>query len=486
MKINRNSPCPCGSGRKYKQCCLNKQAPDSSSDELVWRRIRREMDGLPGRMLRFTSQVYGATAIDEAWSEFMLWDEDEETFDPESPHLSVFMPWLLHCWSPNPDETEVENSELFEVAPTQAYLQRKGHQLAPAVREYLQSCLDRQFSFYEVERCDAGRSMTLRDVMTGELHTVYERTATLSLTPHELIFAQLASVQGVTLLEATSPVALPADDKVALITLRKRMRHQVESDTTPEPASTDADQLSMWDIELRELYLTLSERLLHPTLPELVTTDGETLEFHKLVYDIDSAQTAFDALKHLDATIDDPDGFEICIERDSDGAIRKARIDWVKMDHAGGTGSGTLLGTITIGPARLTAEVKSRERAERFKTIVEEKLAAHAVFRMDELQTIEQALAAAADQPPVQSSLEDDPEAQALIADYLRKHYTQWIDSPLPALDGRTPRQAAESADGREQVEALLQGMGKHETDLPPVVIKDIFDSVRRQLGLTT
>lgn len=24
VKIGRNEPCPCGSGRKYKQCCLGK------------------------------------------------------------------------------------------------------------------------------------------------------------------------------------------------------------------------------------------------------------------------------------------------------------------------------------------------------------------------------------------------------------------------------------------------------------------------------
>ena len=24
MKIGRNAPCPCGSGKKYKKCCLNK------------------------------------------------------------------------------------------------------------------------------------------------------------------------------------------------------------------------------------------------------------------------------------------------------------------------------------------------------------------------------------------------------------------------------------------------------------------------------
>ncbi len=26
MHIGRNNPCPCGSGRKYKQCCLGKNA----------------------------------------------------------------------------------------------------------------------------------------------------------------------------------------------------------------------------------------------------------------------------------------------------------------------------------------------------------------------------------------------------------------------------------------------------------------------------
>ena len=26
MKTGRNDPCPCGSGKKYKQCCLGKEA----------------------------------------------------------------------------------------------------------------------------------------------------------------------------------------------------------------------------------------------------------------------------------------------------------------------------------------------------------------------------------------------------------------------------------------------------------------------------
>jgi len=40
MKIGRNDPCPCGSGRKYKKCCLNKQPSSSPSSVLANRSIR--------------------------------------------------------------------------------------------------------------------------------------------------------------------------------------------------------------------------------------------------------------------------------------------------------------------------------------------------------------------------------------------------------------------------------------------------------------
>jgi hypothetical protein len=29
MKIDRNKPCHCGSGKKYKKCCLAKDTPES-------------------------------------------------------------------------------------------------------------------------------------------------------------------------------------------------------------------------------------------------------------------------------------------------------------------------------------------------------------------------------------------------------------------------------------------------------------------------
>lgn len=481
MKISRNDPCPCGSGRKYKHCCLARQTPAPSSAELTWQRIRREKEGLPERMLRFAVQVYGPGALDEAWWEFMLWNDDEQAFDADTPHAPVFLPWMLHGWSPNPDDTDVADATLHEVVPTQAYLQRKGHQLSPVLREYLQSCLDRPFSFYEVEYVEPGRSMTLRDLLTGERHDVYERAATQSLAVHEVVYAQLASASGVTLIEAICQVALPPGDKVPVIALRERMHGNDIGLVDPDNPD---ERLRMWDIELRELYLSLSERYLYPSLPELVTSDGEAFEFHTLVYDIDSAQAAFDALAHLDPAMADPAALEADIQRDADGLVQRARIDWVKMDQGTHAESGTLLGTLTIDGNRLTAEVKSRERADRLKAIIDDTLAAQASLLADAVQTLEQAMAGAASSPP--SAPLDTPETRAMMADYLRNHYEQWIDMPLPALANRTPREMVQRPEGREQVEALLQDAEQHDIGLPAATRKTIFDTVRLQLGLTT
>jgi len=41
-KINRNDPCPCGSGKKYKNCCMNNAQPKKSEGALSTERFRFE------------------------------------------------------------------------------------------------------------------------------------------------------------------------------------------------------------------------------------------------------------------------------------------------------------------------------------------------------------------------------------------------------------------------------------------------------------
>ena len=38
----------------------------------------------------------------------------------------------------------------------------------------------------------------------------------------------------------------------------------------------------------------------------------------------------------------------------------------------------------------------------------------------------------------------DDPELAAFLGEFVRDYETKWLDEPIPALDGHTPRQAAD------------------------------------------
>src|SRR5207244_3440535 len=52
-----------------------------------------------------------------------------------------------------------------------------------------------------------------------------------------------------------------------------------------------------------------------------------------------------------------------------------------------------------------------------------------------------------------------DAEAAALVKDFYERYYREWIDTPVPALNGRTPRQAAADGRSRPRLVELLKLM---------------------------
>ena len=44
MKIGRNQPCPCGSGKKHKKCCLNKPVKKLSEQEIQLEALRKILE----------------------------------------------------------------------------------------------------------------------------------------------------------------------------------------------------------------------------------------------------------------------------------------------------------------------------------------------------------------------------------------------------------------------------------------------------------
>jgi hypothetical protein len=206
-------------------------------------RIRRAVDGYAAGIVRLIAEEYGVNTVQQAWREFTL--GDCQVFGCGDPHAELFFSWLFHRWSPTQEKgCKIEDSSLYGVPPTRAYLDRNSPRLHPLLRRYLETCLVTSPGFYEVTNCRPNIGFKASDVMTGEECEVSEGLASTSLANGDIMFAHLVPVGGATMLEAISPLSFPPTAKACL---KRVCRDYACVPTAPQ---------------LRELYFALAQSAL--------------------------------------------------------------------------------------------------------------------------------------------------------------------------------------------------------------------------------
>lgn len=474
-KPRRNDPCLCGSGKKYKNCCLVAERQRAESpDEIAWRRVRRAIGGVSQLLFEFVAEVYGPEAIEQAWDEFMVWEGPP--FDRESPLLPLFMPWVYHAWEPDPlEEDIVVPQALQERAPTRVFLERRGARLEPLLERYLEVCLEAPFSFHEILRCDAGRGFRTRCVLTGDEHEVREATASRTLGVGDVVYGQLVRIEGIVVLEACSPYALTLMDKVAIIELRE----QIEAMAKRHPGRRNG--LREWEIEIRELYLRLIHRFLEPRPPVLHNTDGELIRMQCMTFDVADPERALAALAQLMPGTDNVE-----LVRSPDGRLERASFSWLEPgNRAQPMWESTVLGHVELSPERLVAHANSDERAVKLRAALERALGGLARLRSTEVID-----PAGLDFEPEHDDAPDEdlaaePEVRAHLSRMLEKHYDDWVTQELPVLDGRKPIDVIREPHGREKIEALVADMERRTARTQPGIGDAAFKRLRERLGLT-
>src|ERR1035438_9501232 len=99
QKTGRNDPCPCGSGKKHKHCCLASGSAPAVSAETPWSRQRDASHRITGDLLRLMRREFAERILD-AWSDFNQTDLPVPMED--LPHeVSLFSPYLLFEWDPD-------------------------------------------------------------------------------------------------------------------------------------------------------------------------------------------------------------------------------------------------------------------------------------------------------------------------------------------------------------------------------------------------
>jgi hypothetical protein len=479
QKTGRNDPCPCGSGKKYKQCCLKDAV---TSEVSPWSQQRDASGWLVQQMLNFARQRFAKDLL-AAWSDFNQ-DDSPVPIEEDPAEGQIFVPYLLFDWDPEPRSPR--RPPVAGVV-AQSYLLKMGSRLSELERLILEQAMTQPLSFYEVVRCDPGEGMVLRDVLIGGEVEVMERTASRVMRPGDLGYGQICELPEVTTLGRLAPLCIPPSRKAPLVRLREKLRKKIAKQNR---GLTAADLIRYRD-DIRTVYLDVRDAMRTP--PRLTNTDGDPLVLHTLTFRTGSAHAAFEALAPLARGFSKKELLQAA-KFDRDGTLLSVEIPWQKQgNRIHKDWESTLLGHIQISGRSLVVEVNSEKRAAKVRQEIERRMGILVVHQKTLTQTPNAswkkskpgttAGESAANAGPETHTPE--PAFTEQMREEFQREVENWIFQKIPALGGRTPLEAIEDPDGKEIVDSLLLGWERqNETIADALAFRPDINAIRRLLKL--
>jgi hypothetical protein len=160
--VGRNEPCWCGSGRKYKKCHLGNEQL-SLPQRVGWLYAKAAQHAMAG-----------------GWRGLVAELDYERTRHHDAPDDMI--------------DPLVVDATLFEGDAFADFLAVRGPLLPDDERSLAEQWLLIDRSLFEAEQVRPGRGLTVRDVRTGDVHEVQERTASRQLKAGQLICTRVLPV----------------------------------------------------------------------------------------------------------------------------------------------------------------------------------------------------------------------------------------------------------------------------------------------------
>ncbi|MGH9370796.1 MAG: SEC-C domain-containing protein [Vicinamibacterales bacterium] len=418
----RNDPCPCGSGRKYKECCSGGE--EARLAVLTASTVR---ESSIAKLLSFAFQP--AFDSDHSIAEVIFWGdllrnaaphELQWLMDSEDANIK-YNAWFLFDWDADGQGTAAD-----------LFLEDPHAQLSVAERQFLGRLSRANLRLYEVEGVDRGRGVRLLDLWTGVRLFVIERTATSRIVTWDLLGARVAPDGiGGNVFEG-GLYLFPAEAKARVVTHFRRLfrRHQRKY-----PHDDSGAFFRRHGMVFNHLWLDL---VAFPEPPQLVTAEGDPLIFCRAVFETPHLAEVRRAI----------------VGREDVRPAADGRFAWIETTAGGERAAGTW----SFEEDRVVLETTSQARAARGRAWLETLAGDRVRYRATALETIEQTMEeirrprprAKADESPLPADVE-------AVQELYDRHYRSWLDRPEPTLGHRTPRAAARTRLWRSRLVDLLK-----------------------------
>ena len=176
--------------------------------------------------------------------------------------------------------------------------------------------------------------------------------------------------------------------------------------------------------------------------------------------------TECDPLAICEATVrvGDPDGIEAALDETYERVDDEEPPRW--HEHVTSHGMPHIRAALVRDDDTLRIETNSEKRMDRvLATLV---LLDPTMRVLDDsprpIRDAREAADLAAQLPVVEEALDpDDPEVAEMLDEFIREYEAKWLNEPIPALDGHTPRQAADDPTRRGDLIKLLESFPADE-----------------------
>lgn len=425
-KVGRNDPCPCGSGKKFKKCC-GRQANEPVAEEGKDGGVGKAVGWLTSRHARAVKSSIAAMLNDDLDKQEQAKLQELDEHDWGGVQINA-MEWLLAEGSIAVKGAQRNVADLL--------LGPGGPAFTPGQRAWIEQLRRQPLRLYDISEVLPGVGMRLCDALDTEAAPmmVYEKSG----SEH----AQVGTLIGVRIMEfdghhEISGAAYPFSRLMNASLL-------AELHAVVEDAAVQGEELSlMLSAIIRRRWIAQYARPL--PLPTVIDShSGDPILLITDYYRVKNWDDLAAALK----TQSDIEGDRAC--------------GWARhFDCADGLTRQSV--SINLGKSedRIELFYKTQNYADQGRPWFEA-LAGYSVeFAGRVLSDPRSAMKKPPTGKPGSSATTVPnlpPEALAeAVEQVLRRTYANWSDEPIPALGGKTPRQALATAAGRERVRGLLR-----------------------------
>ena len=346
------------------------------------------------------------------------------------------------------------------------YLKRRGWNETEPNRDYFAALRDTPVSLYEVSEVKPGKSMVLKDLLGhAKPVTVLEGSATQSLKQWDRIVVRVIAENDTHVISG----ALLAFSAEAVAFLYDGLSAVLNVDEDVELSLTATQLLKCAPIFTSAWLFTALPRALSEEMPEFANADGDDIMFHDLRFQFATGVKQ----KDVSASLNEVNGFV------PDGARRwvwlaphgrKASIEAAGMMLDSQTDGRTVLGHLELKGKSLLINVNSSSRADGVRELVMKAAGEHLKQPLTTIRTVEQMMAEEQDDLDLEDADEIPAEiARQIVQEHMNQHYHETLSAPIPALGGKSPRQAVRSKAGRAKVvdwlKTLENNSAKHRND---------------------